>query len=42
MAYLNLDMAGSLNGANLVYNEVAVAEVRGDHAGLRRVADGSR
>ena len=26
VAYLNLDMAGSLNGANLVYNEVAVAE----------------
>ena len=26
IAYLNLDMAGSPNGANLVYNEVAVAE----------------
>ena len=26
VAYLNLDMSGSLNGSNLVYNEVAVAE----------------
>jgi Zn-dependent M28 family amino/carboxypeptidase len=26
VAYLNLDMTGSPNGANLVYNEVAVAE----------------
>jgi hypothetical protein len=26
VAYLNLDMTGSLNGANLVYNEMAVAE----------------
>jgi Zn-dependent M28 family amino/carboxypeptidase len=27
IAYLNLDMTGSLNGANLVYSEVAVADV---------------
>ena len=29
VAYLNIDMAGSLNGANFVYNEVAVADQSG-------------